>query len=106
MYNHLICKKGFPHSSVSKESTCNTGDTSSIPWVGKICWKRDRLPIPVFLGFSCGSAGKETACNVGNLASIPGLGRSYGEEKGYPLQHSGLENSMDCIFHGVAKNQT
>ena len=41
-------------------------------WVGKICWRRDRLPTPVFLGFPCGSAGKESACNVGDLGSIPG----------------------------------
>ena len=34
---------------------------------------------------------------------IPGLGRSLGEWKDYPLQYSGLENSMDCIAHGVAK---
>ena len=58
------------------------------------------------LGFPDGSAGKESACNVGDLGSIPGLGRSPGEEKGYPLQYSGLENSMDCIAHGVAKSQT
>ena len=37
---------------------------------------------------------------------IPGLGRSPGEGKGYSLQYSGLENSMDSIVHGVAKNQT
>ena len=49
------------------------------------------------LGFLCGSAGKESACNVGDLSLIPGLGRSRGEGKGYPLQYSGLENSMDCI---------
>ena len=49
------------------------------------------------LGFPCGSAGNESACNVGDLGSIPGLGRSPGEGKGYPLQYSGLENSMDCI---------
>ena len=42
----------------------------------------------------CGSAGKESACNAGALGSIPGLGRSPGEGKGYPLQYSGLENSM------------
>ena len=59
--------------------------------------RRDKLPIPVFLGFPCGSAGKEFACNVGDLGSIPGLGRSPGEGKGYPIQYSGLENSMDCI---------
>ena len=57
-------------------------------------------------GFPCGSARKESACNVGDLGSIPGLGRSPGEEKGYPHQYSGLENSMDCIAHGVAKSQT
>ena len=44
--------------------------------------------------------------NVGDLDSIPGLGRSPGEGKGYPLLCSGLENSMDCIIHGVAKSQT
>ena len=43
-------------------------------WVRKICWRRDRLPTPVFLGFPCGSAGKESSCNVGDLASIPGGG--------------------------------
>ena len=74
--------------------------------MGKICWRRDRLPTPEFLGFPCGSAGKESACNAGDLSSIPGLGRSPGEEKGYPLQYSGLENSMDCIDHGVSKSQT
>ena len=57
-------------------------------------------------GFPGGSAGKESACNVGDLDSIPGLGRSPGEGKGYPLQYSGLENSMDCIVHGVTKSQT
>ena len=45
-------------------------------------------------GFPGGSAGKESACNLGNLGLIPGLGRSPGEGKGYPLQYSGLENSM------------
>ena len=74
-------------------------------WVGKIHWRRDRLPTPVFLGFPCGSAGKESACNAGDLGSIPVLGRSPGEGKDYPLQYSGLENSMDCIVHGVAKSQ-
>ena len=56
--------------------------------------------------FSCGSAGKESACNVGDLGSIPGLGRSPGEGKGYPLQYSGLENSMDCVVHGAVKSRT
>ena len=60
----------------------------------------------MFLGFPGGSDGKESTCNAGDLGSIPGLERSPGGGKGYPLQYSGLENSMDCIIHGVAKNQT
>ena len=53
------------------------------------------------MGFPCGSAGKESICNVEDLDSIPGLERFPGEQNGYPLQYSGLENSMDCIVHGV-----
>ena len=60
----------------------------------------------IILGFPCGSAGKESACSVGDLGSIPGLGRSPGEGKGCPFQYSGLENSMDCIVHGVPKSRT
>ena len=58
------------------------------------------------LGLPCGSAGKESSCNAEDLGSIPGLGRPPGEGTGYPLQYSGLENSMDCIVHGVSKSQT
>ena len=46
-------------------------------------------------GFPGGSAGEECACNAGDMGLIPELGRSHGEGKGYPLQYSGLENSMD-----------
>ena len=60
----------------------------------KIHWRWDRLPTPVFLGFPGGSAGKESTCNAGDLGLIPGLGRSPGEGNSYPLQYSGLENSM------------
>ena len=72
-------------------------------WVAKVCWKRDRLLTPVFVGFPGGSSGRESAWNAG---LIPGSGRFPGEEKGYPLQYSSLENSMDCIVHGVTKNWT
>ena len=51
-------------------------------------------------GFPGGSAGQESACNVEDLGSISELGRSPGEGKGYPLQYSGLENSIDCIVMG------
>ena len=97
---------GFPGSSA-----CNL-PASRRPWfdswVGKIPWRRDRLPTPVFLGFPGGSAGKESACHVGDLGSIPELGRSPGEGNGNPLQYSGLENPMDigtwwATVHGVTK---
>ena len=52
-----------------------------------------------------GFGGKESTHSA-DLGSIPGLGRSPGEGKGYPLQDSGLENSMDCIVHDVTKSQT
>ena len=68
--------------------------------------EKDRLPTPVFLDFPCGLAGKESACNAGELRLIPGFGRSPGEEKGYPLQYSSLEDSMDCTAHGVTKGWT
>ena len=57
-------------------------------------------------GFPHSSAGKESACNAGDPGSIPELGRSLGEGKGYPLQYSGLENSMDHTVYGVAKSRT
>ena len=66
-----------------------------------------KLSVPLLLKvFPCGLAGKESACNAGDLGLFPGLGRSPGEGKGYPLQYSGLENSVDCIIHGVAKSRT
>ena len=58
------------------------------------------------LGLPGGSAGKESACSAGDLGLISGLGRCPGEGKGYPLQYSGLENSMDYTVHGVTKSQT
>ena len=67
---------------------------------------RDLSSGSLLYGFPCDSAGKESACNVGDLGLIPRLGRPPGEGKGYPLQYSGLENSMYCIVHGVIKSQT
>ena len=62
--------------------------------------------LPSIPGFPGSSVGKESAWNAGDPGLIPRLGRSPGEGIGYPLQYSGLENSMDCIIHGVAKSQT
>ena len=58
------------------------------------------------MGLPCSSAGEESTCNVGDMGSIPELGRSPGEGKGHPLQYSGLENSINCVVHGVTKSWT
>ena len=64
-----LLPQGFPDISVGKE--CRRPGFNS--WVRKTCWRRDRLPTPVFWGFPCGSTGKESARNAGDLGSIPVL---------------------------------
>ena len=74
-YQFLVIKgiiHSFPDSSVGIESACQCRRPQFNSWIGKIHWRRDKLPTPVFLGFLCGSAGKESACNVGDLGLIPG----------------------------------
>ena len=71
-----------------------------------ISFQMMQTQMTLFYDFPCGSAGKESTCNAVDLSSIPVLGRSPGEGKGYPLQYSGLENSMDCVVHGVTKSWT
>ena len=75
---------------------CYFLEASTASWPCKTSWELDEM-----WGFPGGSAVK--ACNVGDLGLIPGLGRFPGEGKGYPLQYSGLENSMDCIAHGFKR---
>ena len=80
-------------------------------WVGKIPWRSDRLPSPVFLGFPHDSPGKESTCNAEDLGLISGLGKPPGEGNGKPTPVFLLENSMNrgawwAIVHGVAKSQT
>ena len=64
------------------------------------------LPVSLGSGFPDSSVGTESAYNTEDPSLIPVLGRSPGEGKGYPLQYPGLENSTDCIVHGVAKSRT
>ena len=69
-------------------------------------YSSNKLAYNMHKGFPGGSDGKESTCDARDLGSIPGLGRSPGEGKGYPLQYSGLENTMDCIVCGVTKSRT
>ena len=99
-----LLKKVFPGSSVGKESTCSAGDPSPIPgWEDLL--ERDRLHTPVSLCFP-------VAQLVKNLPAmwdiwVQSLGWEDPLEKGKAThQYSGLENSMDCIVHGIVKSQT
>ena len=68
-------------------------------WATELNWTE-------YIGCPGGSAGKESTCSGGDPGSIPGLGRSPREGNDYPLQHSGLENPMDHLVHGVTKSLT
>ena len=77
-----------------------------LSWVGKIFWRRDRLPTPVFLGCPGGSDSKESACNAGDPTLIPGLGRSSGEGIGYPLQYSWVSLVAQPVKNPPARWET
>ena len=94
-----LVERDFLGSSAVKESTYSAGDPSLIPWIGKFHWRRERVPIPVFLGFPGGSGGKESTCNVAGLGSIPWRRRWVLTPVFCPGEFHGL-------VHGVAKSQT
>ena len=108
--NHILC----PWDSPGKNTAVGwhaflqrifLTQGSNPPLLPLLHWQAGSLPLAQ-PGLPCGSAGKEFACNAGDLGSMPGLGRFPGEGKGYPLQYSGLENSMDYTVHGVARSRT
>ena len=132
VFRFSIVTLGFPGGSDGKASACSAGDLDSIPGSGISPGEGNGNPVqysclenPMDGGawqaivhevkksgtrlsdftffFLCGSAGKESACNSGDVGLIPGLGRFPGEGKCYPLQYSGLENSMDCTVHGLLR---
>ena len=89
---------GSTDSSVGKESTCNAGDLGSIRFVG------ERISYP--LQYSWASFGAQLVKTLPAIQEtwVPGLGRCPGEGEVYPLQYSDLENSMDCLVHGITKS--
>ena len=95
-----------PHSSVGKESSCNAGDPGSIPGSGRATGEGIGYP----LQYSWASLVAQLVKNLPAMQETwilsAGWEDSPGEVKGYLLQYSGLENSMDCIVHGVTKSQT
>ena len=77
-------------------------ETLVVQFLGrKMCWRRDGLPTPVFLGFPGGSVGKESACNAGDLGLVPGLGIPWRRERVptlvfWPGEFHGLYSSWGC----------
>ena len=103
---HALEKEMATHSSVLAWRIPGTGEPGGLPSMGPHRVSHDWSNLA-----AGGSAGKESACNVGDRSSIPGLGRSPEESNGYPLQYSGLENSMDrgawqAAVQGIAKSWT
>ena len=110
---HALEKEMATHPSVLAWRIPGTVEPGGLPSTGSHRVRHDWSDLAAaaaaytYMGFPCGSAGKKTsAYNAGDLSSIPGLVRSPGKGKGYPLQYSGLENSMDSIVHEVAKSLT
>ena len=97
---------GFPDSSVGKKSACNAGDPGLIPGSGRSAGEE--------IGYSIQDSWASLVAQL--VKNLPAMQETWvrslgwddppGEGKGYPLQYSGLENSMDYIVYGVTKSQT
>ena len=96
----------FPNSSVGKESTCNAGDPGSIPGSGRSPGEGIGYPLQYSWASLVAQLVKNPLAMWETWVQSLGWEDSPGEVKGYPLQYCGLENSMDCIMHGVAKSLT
>ena len=97
---------GFPRSSVGKESTCNPEDPGSIPGSGRPYGEGIGYPLQYSWASLVAQLVKNTPAMWETWALSLGWEGCLEKGKGYPFQYSGLENSMDCIVHGVAKSWT
>ena len=97
---------GFPHSSVGKESACNAGDPSSIPGSGRSAGERIGYPLQYSWSSLVAQLGKNLPAMQETWVQSLSWEDLLEKGKGYPLQYSGLENSMNCLVCGVAKSQT
>ena len=97
---------GFPNSSVGKESACNAGDPGSIPGSGRSPGEGIDYPLQYSWASLVAQLVKNPLATRETWVRSLGWEDSPGEGKGNPFQYSDLENSMDCIVHGVAKSLT
>ena len=95
---------GFHHSSVGKESSCNARNPRSIPVLGRSTGEGIGYPLQYSWASRVLQLVKKICLQWRRPVFDPWVGRSPGEGKSYSLQFSGLENSMDCLVHGVAKS--
>ena len=102
-YSFLILKR---LDSQQRGNMCYTQCYSKEIWNFKFLVVLDHFYLKFLLYLPFWLCWYKSACNAIDLGLIPGLGRCPGEGNGYPLQYSGLENSIDCIVHGVTKSQT
>ena len=86
-------------SSVGKESTCNAGDPSSIPGLGRSTGEGIGYSLQYFWASLVAQLVKNLPAMLETWVQSLGWEDSPGEGKGYPS----LENSTDCVVHGVAK---
>ena len=95
--------RGFPNSSVGKESTCNAGDPGSIPGLGKSI--REGIGYPLQYSFTSLVTQLVKSLPTTRETWVRSLGweDSLEKGKGYPQQNSGLENDMDCIVYGLQR---
>jgi len=102
----LSNEKGFPGSSAGKESTCNAGDPGSIPGPGRSARAGIGYPLQYSWAFLVAQLVKNPPTTqetwIRSLSWVDPLEKG----KGYPLEYSSLEDSMDYIVHGVTKSRT
>ena len=101
IHRFMIYVMLFTVSSVGKESTCNAGDPGSIPGSGRSAGEG----VGYLLQYSWASLMAQLVIQCRRPGFNPWVGKIT-EVEGYPLQYSSLENSTDCIVHGVARSQT
>ena len=101
-----MCHRNSLDSSVDKESACNTGDPSLIPGSARSTGKGIGYPLQYSWASLVAQLVKNPPAMWETLVWSLGLGRSLREGKDYPLQYSGLENSMHCIVHRVVESDT
>ena len=97
---------GFLDSSVGKECACNAGDPGSIPGSGRSSGEEIGYPLQYSWASLVAQLVKNPLTMQKTWVQTPGWEDPLEKGKGYQLQYSGLENSMDCVIHGVAKTWT